>query len=421
MVSTIIPPGITVHEYSLEVPWDRANPTLGTFELFARELVAAGGEDNPPLLFLQGGPGNPAPRIMQGWIPEALKHYRVFLMDERGTGRSGKIDRTTPELIRTEIISKLRGPDVVADAEDLRRHLGFERWDVLGNSFGALCTASYLSFYPEGLRKAYLTGAVPQIGWSADVYNESSFDLLEKRIKEFYSAVPYAESTVRQVCQHLDNHEEFLPTGERLSSQRFRFIGVALGEELGFHHLAVLLESPFTVHNGEKRLRGDFLALVSQIVGLQANPLWAVLHETLFGAPGIKTDWAALRAATGRAGFDLEADPANASEPFYLLGNHFFPHHFAEDPALRPFKEVVHEMHQQTNWSYVFDEDRLRANTVPAVAALYERDMFIPFERATASAAQIGGMQVWSHPRWDHDAIYLHGAELFTAVYTQLV
>ena len=111
--STIIPPKASTRIRELDVPWDRSKPELGTFTLFARELYTD--ETLPPLLFLQGGPGNPAPRVMQGWIPEALKHYRVFLLDERGTGRSGKIDKGTPHLIRPEILSKLRCPDVVAD------------------------------------------------------------------------------------------------------------------------------------------------------------------------------------------------------------------------------------------------------------------------------------------------------------------
>lgn len=403
-------------EHTFEVPWDRDNPGLGTFELFARELYTD--VSLPPLLFLQGGPGNPAPRVMQGWIPEALKHYRVFLMDERGTGRSGKIDMTTPELIRTEIISKLRCPDVVADAEDLRRYLGFEKWDVLGNSFGALCTGSYLSIAPEGIAHAHLTGALPQLGWTADEYNTTTLDLLEGRIGEFYSAVPFAEQRVREICHHLDNSDERLPTGERLSSQRFRFVGVALGEEHGFHHLAMLLEQPFHHSGGAKRLRGDFLATVSSYVGLQVNPLWAVLHETLFGAPDQPaTNWAAQRAASGRPGFALDADPTDSAEPFYLLGNHFFKHHFDEDPALQPFRSVVHEMADKTDWSLVFDAEQLAMNPVPAAVALYERDMFVPFDHAMDSARQIRNLGVWTHPRWDHDAIYLHGEELFRAVF----
>ena len=215
MSSTVYFPGVQQREHTITVPIDRANPAAGVITVFARELFTDA--SLPYLIYFQGGPGKPGPRTVMGWIPEALKHYTVYLLDERGTGRSGKIDRTTPELIRSDIISKLRCPDVVADAEDLREHLGFEKWDVLGNSFGALCTASYLSYYPDSIGQAYLTGAVPQIGWTPLEYNTVSLDLLEKRVQEFYKTVPYAEQTVREVCHHLDNTEEFLPTGERLS------------------------------------------------------------------------------------------------------------------------------------------------------------------------------------------------------------
>lgn len=407
MFSTIIPPNASVKEHEIEVPWDRSAPELGTFTLFCRELYTD--ETLPPLLFLQGGPGSPAPRLVQGWIPEALKHYRVFLLDERGTGRSGKIDKGTPDLIRPEILSRLRCPDVVADAEDLRRHLGFDSWDVLGNSFGALCVGSYLSKAPESLNRAFLTGALPHLGWTADEYNSVTLDLVDQRCQEFYDAVPFAEKNIRDVCAHLEDTEEFLPTGERLSANRFRFIGVALGAEYGFTMLANLMESPF--YPTEKRLRKDFLAGVGGLISTESNPLWAVVHETLLGAPDAATDWSAERVGKTRLG----ADPTSA-EPYYLLGNHFFRHHFEEDPALIPFKDAVDTMARTSDWAPVFDAEQLAVNQVPATVALYERDMFVPFDMAMKAAESIGNLTVWTHPEWDHDAIYNHGGELFSAV-----
>ena len=402
MFSTIVPPNASTRTHELDVPWDRSKPELGTFTLFARELYTD--DTLPPLLFLQGGPGNPAPRLMQGWIPEALKHYRVFLLDERGTGRSGKIDKGTPHLIRPEILSKLRCPDIVADAEDLRRHLGFATWDVMGNSFGALCTASYMSYAPESLNRAFLTGALPHLGWTANEYNEKTLELVDERCQIFYDTVPYAEQAVRDVCTHLNETEELLPTGERLTANRFRFVGVALGAEFGFSMLANLLESPF--YRNERRLRKDFLAGVSSFISTEANPLWPIVHTTLIGA------------SDSEGGSRLAANPTS-TEPYYLLGNHFFRHHFQEDPALIPFRDAVHTM-STFDWSPVFDADQLAANTVPATVALYERDMFVPFDMAIQTAEKTANLTVWTHPEWDHDAIYNHGDELFRAVHGSL-
>lgn len=414
MYSTLIPPNVTVREHVVDVPWVAEDPSKGTFELFARELYTD--PDAPPLLFLQGGPGNPAPRVMLGWIPEALGRHRVFLMDQRGTGRSGKIDQSTPELIDVDIISRLRSVDVAADAEALRKHLGFEQWDVIGNSFGALCAGSYLSYFPGGMSRAYLTGAVPQLGTDIDTYNRMTFDLLKEKCEQFYAAVPWAEPTIREVCHHLDNSDERLPTGERLSSQRFRFIGVALGEEFGFHTLAAILESPFHRAGGEKHLRPDFLAMVGLRVSVQGNPLWPVLHETLFGGgQNTSTNWSAQRVSAECEGFALDADPT-ADEPFYLTGNHFFRYHFDEDPALHAFRPVVEKLAQKTDWTPPFVDKQLEDNRVPTAIQLYEPDMFVPYDFAVRNAAAIGNAHVLSHPSWEHDAMYLHGEEIFPAL-----
>lgn len=63
-------------------------------EIFAREYVREGREDRPRLVYFQGGPGFPAPRMapIGSWLSTALDHYRVVLLDERGTGSSHPLD-----------------------------------------------------------------------------------------------------------------------------------------------------------------------------------------------------------------------------------------------------------------------------------------------------------------------------------------
>lgn len=90
----------------------------GGFTVFARVL---GEPKAPALLYLQGGPGFPAPRQRFAWITHALKRgYQVVLLDQRGTGRSTRIDAATPELINAEVLARLRADEIVADAEELR-------------------------------------------------------------------------------------------------------------------------------------------------------------------------------------------------------------------------------------------------------------------------------------------------------------
>ncbi|KAJ1487233.1 hypothetical protein T484DRAFT_3629751, partial [Baffinella frigidus] len=92
-----LPGGAVCQEHFFEVPLDYFDPSRGTIKVFVREVVAtkqAGREDLPALLFLQGGPGFPAGRPVSadgGWVKRALETHRVFLLDQRGTGRSGAI------------------------------------------------------------------------------------------------------------------------------------------------------------------------------------------------------------------------------------------------------------------------------------------------------------------------------------------
>lgn len=416
MISTIVPDGFEVKEHTIEVPWDRSDPSLGNLELFAREIYAD--PSAPPLAYFQGGPGNPGPRSMMPWIPEALKHYRIFLIDERGTGRSTPIDKSRPELIDVAHLSRLRPPDIAADAEELRKHLGFEKWDLLGNSFGGICIGSYMSYYPEGIGRAMLTGSIPPFGISADFYNDKILDLLERRVKKIYKKAPWIEDRIREVSEYLNHNEEFLPTGERLTSQRFRFVGVMLGEEHGWEKLAILLEEPFHREGGRKHLRSDFLATVGMIVSTETNPMWPVVHEQIFGGfTEGSVDWSCERVYNQREGFELDADPGGKT--FYPFGNAFFRFHFDEDPAQQPFRDVVHEIFQKTDWQAVANQEQLLQNEVPAAVLLYEDDMFIPFEFASSIVEKIPNMNLVTHPEYQHDAIYRHG-DVFNRVFEAL-
>ena len=78
-----------------------------------------------PVIFLHGGPGGGcSPRHRELFD---LTRYRVTLFDQRGCGRSlprGSLEANTSDAL-------------VADIEQLRQHLGIERWLVFGGSWGA--------------------------------------------------------------------------------------------------------------------------------------------------------------------------------------------------------------------------------------------------------------------------------------------
>ena len=92
------------------MPWDSPcapepslRPVPGapeSIKLFYRVVCAPEhvSDDLPLLVYFQGGPGGACPRPLSptsdGWIAEAVKHYRVILPDQRGVGPQLARERT---------------------------------------------------------------------------------------------------------------------------------------------------------------------------------------------------------------------------------------------------------------------------------------------------------------------------------------
>jgi len=119
-------------------------------------LVVPGGHDlyweesgNPegkPVVFLHGGPGGGTdPRQRRFFHPG---RYRIVLFDQRGCGRS--LPHASLEANTTW--------DLVADIERLREHLGIERWQVFGGSWGSTLALAYAQRHPDRVTELVLRG-----------------------------------------------------------------------------------------------------------------------------------------------------------------------------------------------------------------------------------------------------------------------
>ena len=421
--------GHNLREHTLTVPWEPQNPAAGTFELYAREIYADGNEDKPAILYLQGGPGFPSPRPiggagkaagsdLGGVIGKALDEFRFILLDQRGTGRSHRIDSASPDDdLTVERLSTLQQDYIVEDAEALRTALGIEKWSLFGQSFGGFCITSYLSRYPDSVEHAYLTGGLPATSVGIDDVYRSTFDKVKARHQGLYREYPWIDARIREVCHHLDNSDERLPTGERLSSRRLRTIGITLGQGPGFHILGYLFEDPFRTVGGEKRLKTDFLASVSGMVSFADGPLYAAIHESIYGGvvtPGA-TNWSAHRIREEIPGFAENADPRAKDEPFYLTGEHVFPWQFEEDPALQAFRQSAHDLAQHDFQVSPYDREKLAQAPVSA-AAVYLDDMYVPFELSRDTASAFADCRVHVTNLYQHDGIGYAGEDIFSAL-----
>ena len=143
-------PGLVLTDHWFDVPLDHTRPAGPTISVYGREVVGPQKQqDNLPwLLFLQGGPGFGAPRPLSasGWLKRAMQEYRIFLLDQRGTGRSTPVNRQTLARLgsprqQADYLKHFRADAIVQDAEWIRRRLVGEeaQWSLLGQSYGGFC------------------------------------------------------------------------------------------------------------------------------------------------------------------------------------------------------------------------------------------------------------------------------------------
>ena len=400
-----------------------------SIKIFAREVINTSEtltlpvEKRPYIVYLQGGPGFGSPKTgsIGGWIAELAKTHRVILLDQRGTGMSSplsarNITAVGDPQIQAEYVELFRADSIIADAEAIREVLlasrKDKRWSTIGQSFGGFLTLSYLSFAPQSLRDSRITAGLAPIRTTVDNVYQHTFDRMTERNKEYYEWFPEDAALATRIAEHLRTHEEYLPTGERLTDHRFQMAGHYLGgrwRERGLHYF---LETAFA--EGDDRLSDQFLSSMSSEVSFLANPLYALMHETIYAdgpadgtLPGIAgyelspspapTNWAAARVAAQRPEFSPEADT------LFFTGEHIFPWYYEEDPALRPLTDVAQILAEKKDWGRLYDHEQLHRNEVPVVAAAYNPDIYVDFENSMETARWVGNTQVWTSKTHHHD------------------
>ena len=416
--------GMRTSEHYFEVPLDHfggdgAETGRGeTITVFAREYVSAehsasAAADLPWLLYLQGGPGGRGNRLpaLGGWSKAAAKDFRILMLDQRGTGLSSPIDRNTLPLRGNEAdqagyLAHFRADSIVADAEAIRLALGSAPWSIYGQSYGGFCALSYLSFAPEGLREVLITGGLAPLAGPADRVYQATYRRVAARNAEYFGWYPGDRQTVSSIARHLRGTEEILPDGSPLTVERFQMVGSFLGGNTRVDALHHLLEDAFVSTPDGERLSDAFLEQVRGLVTRSGNPLYALMHESIYGQ-GEATDWAALRVLQ-----DFPEFRPDVPEPL-LTGEMVYPWYFEQDPALRPLRNVAQLLAEKADWAPLYDPDRLALNSVPAAAAVYRDDIYVDRELSLETAAAVRGLQVWESADFHHDGIADDGEGIF--------
>jgi proline iminopeptidase len=145
-----------------------------------------GNPSGKPVVFLHGGPGGGIHEEHRRFFdPQA---YRIVLFDQRGCGRS------TPHVADGADLAVNTTGHLIRDIEALRVHLGVQRWQVFGGSWGSTLALAYAQAHPDRVTEMVLRGVFllrrSEIDW---YYNGGAGAIYPDLWEGFLAPVPAAE------------------------------------------------------------------------------------------------------------------------------------------------------------------------------------------------------------------------------------
>jgi pimeloyl-ACP methyl ester carboxylesterase len=207
-----------------EVPEDRRDPRSRKIRLSYVRFASTAARPGPPIIYLAGGPGGTATRAAGGPrfpIFMALREVAdVIAFDQRGTGLSNHIParptstRPPPAFTEAELTSYFRAEFQSAwldwtkagvamtgynteqnadDIDDLRRHLGAEKVDLWGISYGTHLALSMLKRHGDRINRVALASLE---GQDQTVKRPARIDALLRQVDGLLAADPAVRAAV---------------------------------------------------------------------------------------------------------------------------------------------------------------------------------------------------------------------------------
>ena len=339
-------------------------------------------------------------------MKRALTEFRVILLDQRGTGLSSPIHAASVARVgdaraQADYLACFRQEQIIRDCEHIRARVAdSDPWTVLGQSWGGFLATHYLSAAPLGLRAVLITGGLPPLTESADEVYRATYRRVLDRNRRYFERYPEDRARMTEIMARLAREEVRLPNGDRLTPHRFQQLGMPFGMSDGFEAVHAILEIAFD--------RGEwnpaFLIDVERQHSCTRNPIYAVLHEGIY-AQEAATRWAAERVRAEYPAIDAPDAPLFTGEMIY-------PWMFEECAALVPLREAANLLAERASWPRVYDLERLRANRVPAAAAVYLDDMYVEYTMSERAAREIAGLRTWVTNEYDHNGIRADGEKI---------
>lgn len=163
------------------------NPAYRTHHIAVSDLHTIhvyehGNPQGKPALFVHGGPGGGIRPDHHRYFNPAL--YRIILVDQRGCGQS------KPHAELRENTTQ----HLVADFEVVRKHLGIDRWLVLGGSWGTTLGLAYAEAHPHAVTELILRGiflgSPETLTW---LYQDGAHQVFPDAWEDFIAPIPAQE------------------------------------------------------------------------------------------------------------------------------------------------------------------------------------------------------------------------------------
>jgi pimeloyl-ACP methyl ester carboxylesterase len=287
----------------------------GQYEVFENRAAKAGRKiklnlmvlpalsDTPapdPIFYLAGGPGAGATTYARASFITRLHRTRdVVLLDQRGTGQSNPLvckfrgadgrmqsyfaDATTPEAVRAcraelERTADLRlytTPIAMADLDEVREALGYDRVNLYGGSYGSTTALAYLHFYPQHVRTVTVTGVAPLDLRLPLSFGRGVAHALERLFadcdadSQCHAAFPDSRKEFAAVVERLDKGPVTFDTLNPSTGQKERVTmtrnGFAENVRLMLYHPNVMAALPLLIHQVYQQDYARFGAVAYQV------------------------------------------------------------------------------------------------------------------------------------------------------------
>lgn len=246
-----------------------------------------------PLFILSGGPGQAASDYYLSIGPAFARIRRdrdIVLVDQRGTGRSNRLDCRLPEgaeLARLDAprlraalracLATLPGDPrqyttsiAVRDLEEVRAALGYQRINLYGVSYGTRVAQHYLRRHPQRVRTVILDGVVPPqlaLGPQAPLDAQRALDAVFARCsasEPCRQAFPQIARTFVDLREQLERQPLTLSVPDPLDAQQTTISFGASELAAAVRLLSYVDETtsilPLLIHEAQVRRRPEALA-----------------------------------------------------------------------------------------------------------------------------------------------------------------